>query len=64
MNKIKVVCQNIREKYPEQIKVGEVYFLDVDNLFGDEEGWYAPVYDIDNNQIGSSLNLNHFRRIV
>lgn len=64
MDKIRVVCQNIRNNYPEQIKVGEEYLVDIENAFGDEEGWYAPIYDLSGNEVGNSLNLNHFRRIT
>lgn len=58
-----VQCINIREDFPNQIKEGERYYIDILSIHGDFEGdWYGNIYDINLNFIGT-LKLCHFKSI-
>ena len=56
-----VICISIRESKPEQVKVGECYYIDRLTICFDRDGdAYGEVYDAMNNRVGNML-LSHFR---
>lgn len=66
MNRVMVVkCINIRKAFPEQIKIGELYFLNPDTIFIDADGDATATIYADRallKEIGN-LQLNHFYTI-
>lgn len=61
---MKVKCISIREKMPDQIKLGEVYYIKAENIWDDGDDWYCEVYrDAEfDNRVGN-LKLSHFTRV-
>ncbi len=55
-----VRCRSIRDTFPNQIEVGQSYFIERETIYIDEDGdAYGLVYDIDFNLIGN-IKLAHF----
>lgn len=61
---MKVKCISIREKMPDQINLGEIYYIKTENIWDDREDWYCEVYkDVEfKNRVGI-LKLSHFTRM-
>ena len=58
-----VKCISIRETNPNQIKIGNYYFIDITSIHSDLEGeWYTDVYEMINDMYYSigRLALRHF----
>jgi len=66
MNRVMMVkCISVREAFPEQIKVNEIYYINADSIFIDTDGdAIGMVYrdDCFANEVGS-LKLSHFYTI-
>lgn len=61
---MKVKCINIREKNPDQIKIGEIYYVNPNTIWDDREDWYCEVYrDVKLSDRVGSLKLSHFTRV-
>lgn len=61
---MKVKCINIREALPKQITIESIYYIDVINMFDDQEEWYVPTYlDSEFKYKIGNLKLNHFTRV-
>lgn len=65
---IKVVCiKNRPANCPQTEKIGDIFYLDPNTIFGDADGdWYGKMYVMDNNmnyiEQGTRL-LNRFQRV-
>lgn len=58
-----VICISVREKRPEQIKIGYPYLIDKTSIWLDVEGdAYGDVYDTQRNRVGHML-LSHFKSV-
>lgn len=61
---MKVKCINIRPTMPDQIKLGDIYYIKAENIWDDREDWYGEVYrDSEYKERIGSLKLSHFTRI-
>lgn len=61
---MKVKCVSIREHMPDQIKLGNIYYIRTDSIWDNGEDWYCEVYK-DNalkERVGN-LRLSHFTRM-
>ena len=57
-----VVCISIRKSMPDQVKVGNEYFIDRLSIWIDRDGdAYGVIYDAKNNERVGELMLSHFR---
>ncbi len=61
---MKVRCISIRDKMPEQIKLGEIYYINTKTIWDDREDWYCEVYrDAELTDKIENLKLSHFTRV-
>ena len=61
---MKVRCISIRDKMPEQIRLGEIYYINPKTIWDDREDWYCEVYRNSGltDRVGN-LKLSHFTRV-
>ena len=61
MHVIKTICISGREGFPDFLKVGKEYWIDLDSIYKDKDSIYVRVYEdaYKQRQVGNAL-LSHF----
>ena len=63
MNKRTVICISERPGFPNQIKIGTTYIIDITTIWSDCDGtWYVDTFTTDGVRIGA-MDITHFREV-